>query len=73
MTDLLEKAIAEARKLSATEQDALGVRILEELADEARWTKSFAASQDLLEQLGDEALKELQEGKVTPLEFPRRR
>jgi hypothetical protein len=73
MTELLEKAITEVRKLSPKEQDALAARILEELADEARWTKSFAASQGLLEELADEALKELSEGKASSLEFPRKR
>jgi hypothetical protein len=73
MTELLEKAITEARKLSPNEQDALAALILEELADEARWAKSFGASQSLLETLADEALKELAEGKASPLEFPPKR
>jgi hypothetical protein len=73
MTKLLDKAIAEARKLPPEEQDAIGARILEELADEARWAKTFAESQDLLEKLADEALAEYKAGETTPMEFPRRK
>jgi hypothetical protein len=36
MTQLLEQALAEVRKLSAPEQDAIAALILEELADERR-------------------------------------
>ena len=73
MSKLLDKAIEEARKLPAEEQDALGALILEEIADEARWAKKFAETQDVLEKLADEALAELKAGRATPLEFPRRK
>ncbi len=71
MTKLLEKALEEVRKLPPDGQDAIGAIILEELADEARWAKRFAETQDLLEKMADEALAELKAGRVTPLEFPR--
>jgi hypothetical protein len=37
MTQLLEQAIEEARKLSASQQDSIAALILEELGDERRW------------------------------------
>ena len=36
MTDLLEKALSEVKKLSPSEQDALGAILLQELAAEQR-------------------------------------
>jgi len=73
MTKLLDKAIAAARKLPPEEQDGVGAIILEEIADEARWAEKFAASQDVLEKLAEEALAEHEAGQTTPLELPRRK
>jgi hypothetical protein len=73
MSKLLEKAFQEARKLPAEAQDALGALVLQEIADEARWAKRFAETQDVLEKLADEALADLEAGETTPLEFPRRK
>lgn len=67
MTQLLEKALKEATKLSASEQDALATILLEELASERRWMESFAKSQDLLDRLADEALTEDTAGRTKPL------
>ena len=67
MTQLLEKAIREASKLAAPEQDALAAILLEELASEERWSKSFASSQDALAALAQEALAEHAAGKTKPL------
>lgn len=58
MVTLLEKAFAEASKLSEEEQEALATWILEELASEQRWTEVFANSEDSLAKLADEALGE---------------
>ena len=60
----LEKAIAEASKLSADEQDALATWILEEIKSERRWKKAFSKSQNKLSQLADEALNERSQGKT---------
>ncbi len=49
MTQLLEKAFAEAAKLSPDELDALANWLLEELDSERRWQKRFGDSQDMLE------------------------
>jgi hypothetical protein len=73
MSTPLEKAFEEARKLSASEQEALAALILEEIADESGWAKTFAASQDKLGELADEALREIAAGRATPLELPPRK
>jgi len=64
----LEKAIAEASKLSADEQDALATWILKEIKSERRWRKAFSESQNKLSQLADEALKERGQGKTCLLD-----
>ena len=63
VTELLEQAFAEAAKLSSEEQDAFARWMLEELADEERWQKSFDKSADLLSRLADEALAEYHQKK----------
>ena len=68
---MLDKAIEEARKLPPEQQDALGARILDELTDEAKWTKAFAETQYQLDRLADEVLKEIEAGKTQPLDFDR--
>jgi hypothetical protein len=69
---LLDQAIELARKLPPEEQDALGAIILEEIAEEARWAKSFAERPDVLEKLADEALADLRAGNTALLDFDRR-
>lgn len=64
MTQLLEKAFAEAQKLSDKEQDTLGSIILEEMLHELRWNQAFAKSQDELALLGEKAIKNLQAGRT---------
>ncbi|MFN8473158.1 MAG: hypothetical protein U0822_13300 [Anaerolineae bacterium] len=68
MTGLLEKAFAEAAKLSEPEQDSLAQWILEELHSEQRWDTAFAQSSDILHQLAEEALAEYRAGKTEPLD-----
>ncbi len=70
MTELLDKAIREARKLSERDQDALGAILLEEIADEARWARKFADTRRTLEQIADESLAALDSGETSPMEFP---
>ena len=72
MTKLLEKAFEEARKLPPEDQDALGAIILEEIADEAGWTKRFAETQDQLSRWADDVRAEIEAGKTVPLDFDRR-
>ena len=42
MSQLLDQAVAEARKLSDAEQDAIASIILEEIEDDRRWEESLA-------------------------------
>ena len=55
MTNMLAKAFAEASKLPEAEQNALARWLLEELESDRRWDQLFAASEDVLEMLADEA------------------
>ena len=64
MTTLLQQAFYEAAKLAPIEQDALATLLLEEMADEQRWGKSFAQSQNTLAKLANEALAEFAAGKT---------
>lgn len=68
MTELLEKAFAEAAKLPAREQDALAAWILDEVASEQRWERAFADSTDTLTRLANEALAEHREGRTRGLD-----
>jgi len=62
MTQLLEKAFAQAAKLPPAQQDELAQRLILELADEQAWDKAFAGSQDALARLANEALAEHRAG-----------
>jgi hypothetical protein len=68
MTKLLQEAFDQASKLPEAEQDALGRILLEELAAERRWKNLFAGSQDLLEELADQALAEHDAGRTEKLD-----
>ena len=46
MTTLLQRAVAEAEKLPAEDQDAIASRLLAEVDDERQWTARFAATTD---------------------------
>jgi hypothetical protein len=69
MTQLLEQAIGEARKLPASEQDAIAALILEELADERRWDEAFANSQDRLSTLAAKVRQDVADGRVRDVGF----
>ena len=64
MTQLLEQAIGEARKLPEDEQDAIAALILEELADERRWETAFAGSQTQLSRLAEKVKQDIKAGRV---------
>lgn len=68
MTRLLEKVFAQAGKLSDIEQNALAKWLLNELSSEKRWDTAFANSEDALEKLADEALKEHKSKKTQVLD-----
>jgi hypothetical protein len=68
MTELLEKAFAEAAKLPQEAQDMLARMLLDDLAAEEKWDDAFAKSQDKLALLADEALAEYRDGKTKALD-----
>lgn len=68
MTELLEKAFAEASKLPQDAQDMLAQMLLDDLAAEEKWNDAFAKSQDKLALLASEALAEHRGGKTKSLE-----
>ena len=65
----LEKAFAEASKLSEDEQDALAIWILKELESERLWDKAFSDSSDKLAHLAEEALAEHRQGRTCLLDL----
>lgn len=67
-TQSLEKAFAEAAKLSAREQDALAALLMDEIAAEKQWDELFAGSQDVLAELAEEALAEHRKGETRRLD-----
>jgi hypothetical protein len=69
MTQLMEEAIAKASRLTEDEQDALALIILREIESEERWDELFAhpKSVDVLSRLADEAMSEVQSGRVRKL------
>jgi ABC-type cobalamin transport system ATPase subunit len=68
MTKLLEKAFAEAGKLSPAEQDLLASRVLAELAGEDEFDRAIAASGSKLASLAVEALAEHRAGQTQELD-----
>lgn len=64
MTQLLEQAFSQVKKLPEAEQDAIAALILDELADEQRWQESFARSQDQLARLAAKAREDIRAGRV---------
>jgi hypothetical protein len=71
MTALLAKAFEQATQLPDVEQNALAKWLLDELQSEKRWSEAFADSEDVLEQLADEALAAKRQGKTMPLDLRR--
>jgi len=71
MTQLLERAFARASELPSPEQDAFASLLLSELDSERRWTEAFAATQDKLSTLADEALREFEAGQTQPMDLKR--
>lgn len=68
MGKLLEKVVAEARKLTEPEQEAFAAWALAELESEKRWDELFARSQDLLARMAAEAKRDYDEDRTDPLD-----
>lgn len=62
VTEMLERAFAEASKLPPDEQDLLAARLLAELAEEDDFDRKIAGSADALSSLTAEALAEHRDG-----------
>jgi hypothetical protein len=71
MIQLLQRAFTEASKLPEAEQNAFASLLLAELESEQRWSKSFAASQNQLAKMADEALAEFEAGETLPMDLDR--
>jgi hypothetical protein len=68
MTQLLERAIEELKKLEEPDQDALAAIILEEIADEQAWDEAFARSQPQLARLAEKVREDIRQGRVRDIE-----
>jgi hypothetical protein len=68
VTELLERAFAEASKLSPAEQEVLASRLLAELAVEDEFDRKIAGSVDKLARLAKEALDEHRAGLTEELD-----
>jgi hypothetical protein len=64
MTKLLERALAEVRKLPDERQDAIAAIILDEIVDEKLWDEQFGQSQDELARLALRAREDIRTGRV---------
>ena len=68
MTQLLEKAISEIKKLSNEEQDVIAAVVMAELASERQWERAFDSSAEQLSNLANEALDDYRAGEIEPFE-----
>jgi hypothetical protein len=69
MTTLLERAFNKASTLNATLQDELAEQWLTEIEWEVHWEATLAQSQDMLNQMAMEALREYHAGKTVKKGF----
>jgi hypothetical protein len=68
MTELLKKAFDEAAQLPDDQQDAIASLLLEELKSDRAWGQAFDRSQDALEKLADEAIRDHKAGKTDEMD-----
>lgn len=68
VTKTLEKAFAEASKLSAKEQDELGAWLLSEFESERKWEELFRRSPEALARLREAGLAEKRAGYTEELD-----
>ena len=68
MTQSLERAILEIKKLPDEEQDAIAAVIMAELKSERQWDNAFENSRAELDQLAEEALKEYSDNRTESLD-----
>jgi hypothetical protein len=58
MTELLRKAFHEAAQLPDDQQDAIASLLLEELKSDRAWGHAFDRSQEALEELANDAVRD---------------
>ncbi|MBD2485284.1 hypothetical protein [Planktothrix sp. FACHB-1365] len=68
MTELLERAIAQLKVLSPSEQDAIATLILQEVEAQMRWDSAFAQSPDAMAKLAANAMAEYHSGQTQELD-----
>jgi len=69
MSQLLDHAVTEARKLSDPEQDAIAALILEEIEDDHRWEEALARSPGKLAALATRAEEQVRAGRCRAVGF----
>ena len=69
MSSLLDRAVAEARKLPDAEQDAIAALILDEIEDDRRWDESLARSPGKLAALMARAAAQVEAGECRAAGF----
>ncbi len=68
MTSQLQRAISEAEKLPAEDQDAIAARLLAEVEDERQWSARFAATtEDQWDRMVAEVRGDITAGHTLPL------
>ena len=67
MSELLEKALEKVGALPQDEQDAIAAQILEAIADEDAWKRSFAEKREVIRRMAREATEEDARGETLPL------
>ncbi len=68
MTTLLETAFEKASTLSESEQNIYARIFIEEIESEKKWDSAFSSSEDMLEQMAEEALKDFKNNNITALD-----
>jgi hypothetical protein len=68
MTTSLQEAFNQASSLAEAQQEALAAILLEEIASETKWQKSFEGSQDTLARMAAEAIAEDERGETRDLD-----
>ena len=69
MSQLLEHAVAEARKLPDADQEAIAALILAEIEDDRLWEEAFARSPDKLKGMAARAAEQVRAGQCRTAGF----
>ena len=73
MTELLEKAITAIKKLPDDSQNAIAIRLLDDITDDLTWSARFLeTTDDQWDNMADSVRRSIATGKTTPLDdiFP---